>query len=43
VVVDRGAHLVEFQYQPEAFARGRLLSIAGLVALAAGVFVMFRQ
>jgi hypothetical protein len=43
VVVDPGAHLVEFRYQPEAFAHGRVVTLAGLFALVAGVFVMFRQ
>jgi hypothetical protein len=43
VVVDPGAHLVELRYQPKAFARGRLVSFAGLLALAAGMFVMLRR
>jgi hypothetical protein len=43
VVVDAGAHLVELRYEPEAFARGRVLSLAGLFALVAGVFVLLRS
>jgi len=43
IIVEPGRHDVDFQFAPNAFARGRLLSIAGLVALAVGVFVMFRQ
>ncbi|HEX4565357.1 MAG TPA: YfhO family protein, partial [Vicinamibacterales bacterium] len=43
IVVEAGTHDVDLQFAPKAFARGRLLSIAGLVALVAGVFVMLRR
>jgi hypothetical protein len=43
LVVEPGSHTVEFLYQPKAFARGRIMSLAGLLALAAGVFVMLRR
>jgi hypothetical protein len=43
IVVEAGAHDVDLQFAPKAFARGRLFSIAGLVVLAAGVFVMLRK
>jgi hypothetical protein len=43
VMVEQGAHVVELRYEPTAFARGRLLSIGGLIALVAGVFVILRR
>ena len=42
VVVEPGSHDVELRYEPAAFARGRLVSIAGLFVLAAAVAVMLR-
>jgi membrane protein YfhO len=42
VVVDRGEHSVELRYQPKALARGQIMSLAGLVALIVGVFVVLR-
>jgi hypothetical protein len=43
VVVESGAHIVELRYRPTPLARGRLVSLAGLVALIAGTFVMLRR
>jgi hypothetical protein len=43
VVVDRGAHLVELRYEPQAFARGEMVTLAGSLALVAGLVVMLRR
>jgi hypothetical protein len=43
VVVDGGEHSVELRYRPKALARGRVMSLAGLVAFVVGVFVVLRR
>ena len=42
VVVEPGAHMVELRYESRAFARGKIVSLTGLIALAAGFLVMSR-
>jgi hypothetical protein len=42
VVVEPGAHGVELRYESRAFARGKLVSLTGLIALAAGLLVIVR-
>jgi hypothetical protein len=43
VVLDRGAHVVELRYEPQAFARGEIVTLAGFLALVAGLVVMLRR
>jgi len=43
VVVEPGTHVVELLYQPKAFARGRLVSLVGVVMLIASAFIMLRR
>ena len=42
-VVDAGSHRVEFRFQPRSFARGRLMSAAGLLCLALGAALVRRK
>jgi hypothetical protein len=42
VVVESGTHVVDLRYRSKALARGRLVSLAGLVALLAGVIGILR-
>lgn len=43
VVLDRGAHVVELRYESRAFARGEIVTLAGSLALVAGLVVMLRR
>jgi hypothetical protein len=42
VVVEPGTHLVDLHYESKAFARGKIVSFSGLIALAAGLLVLIR-